>query len=70
MTGHGEFTCDNCRRTFGQERSDQDAEAEARTAGFTEAELADPAVVCDDCWQAMRAAMPDLDDRYPQETRP
>lgn len=70
MTPHGTFTCDNCHHTFDQAWSDEDAAAEAETAGFTSAELADPAVVCDDCWQAMRAAMPDLDAMYRREGAP
>lgn len=70
MTPHGTFTCDNCHRTFDQGWSDEDAKAEAEAAGFTAAELADPATVCDDCWQAMRAGMPDLDAMYRREGTP
>lgn len=58
-----EFTCDVCRGTFSKSRSDEDAAAEA-DAAFSPDELEAAGVVCEDCWQKMRGAMPSLDDRY------
>jgi hypothetical protein len=57
------FVCESCGGTFEKGRPDEDAWAEA-LAAFTPAELEDAAVVCDDCWKAMRADMPELDERY------
>lgn len=57
------FTCESCGRTFTKGWSDEESAAEAAGA-FTDAELEDPAVVCDGCWDRMRTAMPDLADRY------
>lgn len=57
------YDCDNCESAF-LIPPDWDPEVEA-AAAFTATELTDRAVVCDDCWRAMRAAMPDLDERYP-----
>jgi hypothetical protein len=58
-----EFTCDACGGTFTSEWSDEDAQTEAALA-FDPAELEGAAVVCDDCFQDMRAVMPDMDARY------
>lgn len=57
------YTCEACQGIFRSGWSDEKAQAEARSA-FSEQELVDTAVVCDDCWREMRAAMPDLDERY------
>ena len=57
------FVCTGCGHTFDRVRTDEDVAGEA-AAVFTSGELADVATVCDDCWRAMREAMPDLDARY------
>jgi hypothetical protein len=57
------FTCDYCGETFPKEWTDEEAWAEAHGA-FSEDELEDAAVVCDDCWKLMRRFMPELDERY------
>ncbi len=46
----GGFTCDRCGGVFEKGWTDDDALAEARDL-FSPAELENPAVVCDDCWQ-------------------
>lgn len=61
--GCPEFTCDACGITYKIEPG-WDAEVEAAEA-FTPEELEDQAVVCDDCWHAMRRDIPELDARYP-----
>ena len=62
-TMSGTYTCAACHGTFTKGWSDQSAAAEAQTA-FTPGELEDPALICEFCWQAMRATMPDFDRRY------
>ena len=57
-----EYTCDSCRQTFVDDEPELAAVEAEET--FTPEELADVAVVCDDCWNAMRVAMPDFDARY------
>jgi len=63
--GPGTFTCGACGGTFPRGWTDEEAAAEA-LAAFSPGELLTEAVgvVCDDCWQAMRREMPDLDARY------
>lgn len=58
-----EYRYDACGEAFISGWSDEEAKAEAE-ATFTPAELVDAAIVCEDCWQAMRKAMPDMDARY------
>ncbi len=61
------YRCEACGDTFTlQEGWDPMAEA---SAVFRPEELADAAHVCDDCWRAMRAAMPDMDARYREQGR-
>lgn len=59
----GTYTCQGCGGVFEHGWSYEEAQAEAK-ATFTAEELAHTAVVCEDCWQAMRRAMPDFDARY------
>jgi hypothetical protein len=61
-----EFTCEACGETFPKAWTDEDAHAEA-SAVFRPEEREDEAVVCDGCWRAMRADMPDLDARYREQ---
>jgi hypothetical protein len=61
------YTCAHCGGTFVKGWTDEEANAEAAEA-FAPSELEDVALVCEDCWQAMRAAMPDFDARYPVPT--
>lgn len=57
MTGEGDgYTCANCGGAFTKGWSDEEAMSEAR-AGFSEAELAATAVICDACYNLM---MPEL----------
>lgn len=58
------YTCDACGETYTSGWTDEEAAAEA-AAAFSAEELYDPATVCDPCWREMRAAIPDLDARYP-----
>ena len=48
------YTCAQCGETFKSEWSDEEAQAEAR-ANFSPEELADTAVVCDDCYKMLMA---------------
>lgn len=57
------YTCDACGGTFEHGWSEEEAVAKAQPT-FTEGELSDVVIVCDDCLRDMRAAMPDLDERY------
>jgi len=57
------YCCAACGEEFEFEEG-WDPQAEAESA-FTPAELADSVTVCDDCWKAMRAAIPEMDARYP-----
>jgi len=45
-------TCARCGKDFVSEWSDEDALAEAQ-ANFSPEELADTAVVCDDCYELL-----------------
>lgn len=56
------YRCEACGKTYAQD-PDHDAQAEAEAA-FSPAELKDAGIVCDDCWHAMRDAIPELDARY------
>lgn len=58
----GMFCCDHCAGMFELD-PEHDAQAEADTV-FRPEELDGAAMLCEDCWQAMRAAMPHLDARY------
>lgn len=60
------YVCGACGGTFAKGWTDEEAAAEAGSA-FSPAELDDAAIVCDDCWQKMRATMGDLDTRYASE---
>lgn len=57
------FRCEACDETFTEGWTDDEARAEAEAA-FTADELEDAAIVCHDCWLAMREQMADLDERY------
>ena len=52
-----------CGETLQNAWTEEEAVAEANAA-FTPDELVDAALVCDDCWQNMRYAVPELDQRY------
>lgn len=56
------YACDSCGETYREDCADA-LELEAAEA-FTPEELHDSRIVCDDCWQALRAANPALDARY------
>jgi hypothetical protein len=58
----GMFCCDHCGGMFELD-PEHDPKAEAE-AVFRPEELDGAAVLCEECWQAMRAAIPDLDARY------
>lgn len=47
---NGEFKCACCGGEFEKGWSDEEALAEAKTQ-FTQVELSDKAVVCDDCYK-------------------
>lgn len=61
------FTCDQCGGTFPRAWSDDEATAEARDVFGRDPET-DPtmAVVCDDCYQAIMAALGHEDKGTPQ----
>lgn len=59
------YTCAACGGTFVQDEEWTDADAMAVAARtFSAEELVGADVVCEDCWQAMNAALPDLAARY------
>jgi hypothetical protein len=60
------FTCARCGGTWDKVWTDEEAMAEAE-ATFTEAELTDAAVICDDCYQAFMPALPRLRAEIDQE---
>lgn len=62
-----EFTCDSCGETFPKGWSDEEARAEADEL-FGDDLGDDPAVVCDDCFNAMTAKIPIADWRAEQES--
>ena len=55
----GTFTCARCGGTFPKGWSDEESAAEAR-GNFTGAELADTAVICDDCYREFMPELPRL----------
>ena len=59
------YACDGCGGTF-IDPEGVDIMGEAH-AVFRPEELVDTARVCDDCWQAMRSDMSDLDARYQEQ---
>ncbi len=62
------FTCARCGNTYEKEWSDEEAAAEA-AATWSPAELESQATVCDDCYQALMAAMPRLRAKVDQEAK-
>lgn len=52
------FTCAECGGTFGKGWSDEEGQAEARRNGF-DPDAHDMVVVCDPCYMAMTAAIPE-----------
>lgn len=60
------FTCARCGGTFSKGWSDEEAAAEAQ-ANFSEAELADTAVVCDECFREFVPALPRIRAKIGQE---
>jgi hypothetical protein len=62
-----EFRCAVCKGTFPKAWSDEEAMSEAEAA-FTPEEMAEVDLVCEDCWEAMKADMPDFAARYGRNT--
>lgn len=61
-----EFTCESCHRTFERGRPDDEATTESKTlwGDLPKEELA---VVCDDCFRALRAARGGWPDEVPRQ---
>jgi hypothetical protein len=56
VTDFGSYTCGECGGTYEKTRSDEEALAETATLFAGEyASEDDLAMVCDDCWNAMRS---------------
>jgi len=53
----GSYRCEMCGGVFKKARSDEEAEQE-RSSVFGQPRQADDAVVCADCYKAMRKAVP------------
>lgn len=62
------FECDSCEGVLLRPDGDAEAAEAEAAAAFTPSELTSRAVICDDCWRAMRAAMPDFDQRYDDDS--
>jgi len=61
VSGLGTFTCAACGGVFDIEPGwNPGPEAEK---WLTPEEISDGVVVCDDCWMAMRAGLPEMDER-------
>jgi hypothetical protein len=63
-----QFICGSCGETYTKAWSDEEAQAEAERV-FSEDELRQTTVICEECWQQTLSALADFKRRYEEKNK-